>query len=313
MVGNKMKILNKNILREFKFSIARFISITTLLALGVFILIGLKVTGTDMRSAGNDYYQEHNMADAVIKSNSNINKADQNKLRNLKHIQNIEFTKSTDGIIDGTNTSIRIQETTSKLSKSKISSGRLPNKSNEIALNNKDSQNYHIGDHITLKDKDNKKISKLKNSKYKIVGFITSADYLLKQNLATTSVGTGQIDTYAVVSKSAFKSLSPTTALIKYNNLKGSSYTDSYERQVEKNVSNSEPTIRKIVNERKQEIIDQAYTSIDNKKEIIQKKYGNNADVIINKEKEKVKFETDNLNYQIQSRNDYKSRLQSIW
>ncbi|WP_125568019.1 ABC transporter permease [Companilactobacillus insicii] len=229
-----MKILNKNILREFKFSIARFISITTLLALGVFILIGLKVTGTDMRSAG-----------------------------------------------------------------------RLPNKSNEIALNNKDSQNYHIGDHITLKDKDNKKISKLKNSKYKIVGFITSADYLLKQNLATTSVGTGQIDTYAVVSKSAFKSLSPTTALIKYNNLKGSSYTDSYERQVEKNVSNSEPTIRKIVNERKQEIIDQAYTSIDNKKEIIQKKYGNNADVIINKEKEKVKFETDNLNYQIQSRNDY--------
>jgi len=67
-----LKILNKNILREFKFSIARFISIATLLALGVFILIGLKVTGNDMRQTANSYYTSHKMADAVIKSTSDI-------------------------------------------------------------------------------------------------------------------------------------------------------------------------------------------------------------------------------------------------
>jgi len=42
----------KNILREFKSSFPRFISIAILLALGAFVLIGLKVTGSDMRATG---------------------------------------------------------------------------------------------------------------------------------------------------------------------------------------------------------------------------------------------------------------------
>ncbi|GAF36082.1 hypothetical protein [Lentilactobacillus farraginis] len=58
------KALRKNIFREFRFSFARFISITMLLALGVFVLIGLKVTGPDMRTTGNNYYTAHKMADA---------------------------------------------------------------------------------------------------------------------------------------------------------------------------------------------------------------------------------------------------------
>lgn len=300
-----MKILNKNILREFKFSIARFLSITVLLALGVFILIGLKVTGNDMRMTGNNYYQSHKMADAVVKSNSTINKSDQNKLKKLKHVGTIEFTKSTDGIISGTKTSIRVQARTKKLSLYNVSSGRLPTRSNEIAINKRDKGKYQIGDYIILNNKNNKKISGLKQSRYKIVGFVTSSDYLLKQNLATTTVGTGQIDTYAVVAKSAFSSDSPTTALIHYNNLNGSSYSNQYEKQVEKNVSQSEPTIKKIVSARKKSIVNAAFTKIDTQTPVIKKKYGEQSTLLINKEKQQVVSKADSLSYQIQSRNDY--------
>lgn len=305
MVGNNMKTLNKNIFREFKFSIARFVSITTLLSLGVFILIGLKVTGNDMRSTASHYYESHKMADAVVKSNADISVSNQKKLKNLDHVKTIEFTKSLDGLIAGSNTSIRVQAKTSQLSTYQVTSGKLPKRSNEIALSKTEHGKYKIGDYISLKNKSNKNISGFKNSKYKIVGFVTSSDYLLKQNLGTTSVGTGQIDTYAVVSKSAFTSDTPTTALINYDNLKGSSYSDRYEKQVEQNVANSESKIQKLVENRKQKIIDKSYTKIDTQLPILQKMYGDKATLIITKEKTRVSTKTNALKYQIQSRNDY--------
>ncbi|WP_125588838.1 ABC transporter permease [Companilactobacillus jidongensis] len=300
-----MKILNKNIFREFKFSIARFVSITTLLALGVFILIGLKVTGNDMRVTANNYYESHKMADAIIKSNSNISISDQTKLKKLKHIKTIEFTKSIDGLIANTDTGIRIQEKTSKLSTYQVTSGQLPLKADEIALSVSEHGKYKIGDYIKLKNKNNKKISELNKSKYRIVGFVTSSDYLLKQNLGVTSVGTGQINTYAVVAKSAFISDTPTTALISYDNVKGSSYSNGYEKKVEQNVVNSESRIQQIVKIRKEKIINASYAKIDAQLPILQKTYGDNASLMITKEKTQVNTKVDALTYQIQSRNDY--------
>ncbi|WP_156768916.1 hypothetical protein [Staphylococcus carnosus] len=66
---------------------------------------------------------------------------------------------------------------TSKLSIFKAEDGRLPNKSNEIALSTQDKGKYKIGQYINLENsKGDKEIDGLKNHKYKIVGFVTSSD-----------------------------------------------------------------------------------------------------------------------------------------
>ncbi|GEP19419.1 hypothetical protein [Pediococcus argentinicus] len=44
------KILNKNISREFSHSIGRFLALVALISLAVFVLVGLKVTGPDMKT-----------------------------------------------------------------------------------------------------------------------------------------------------------------------------------------------------------------------------------------------------------------------
>ena len=300
-----MKILNKNILREFKFSIARFISIVILLALGVFILIGLKVTGNDMRQTTSSYYSSHKMADAVIKSTSDISKSDQTKIKNFDHIKTIEFSNSTDGLISNNNQSIRIQAKTTKLSISKPVSGRLPKKNNEIALSSRAKGKYKLGDYITIKNKNHKKLSTLKYSKLKVVGFVTSADYLLKQNFGATTVGTGQIDTYGVVNKTAFQSNTPSLALISYDNLKGTSYSDNYTKQVEKNVSNTESQVRTMSQNRQQAIITKFNNQIVKETPALSKLYGNNTNKIIKAEKAKVSKKASALTYTIQSRNDY--------
>lgn len=235
------KALRKNIFREFRFSFARFISITMLLALGVFVLIGLKVTGPDMRTTGNNYYTAHKMADAMITSNTGITKADQNYMRKLPHIKTIEFGTRKDAVIKGTDKSIRLSSNTTKLSTNKVVSGRLPKKSNEVALSNRDKSNYKIGQTIQLvNNKGKANISGLKKTTYKVVGFVTSSDYLKKENLGVTSAGTGQLATFGIVNRRAFSSKQPTVARISYDNVHGNSYSSAYENQVQKNVDNTE-------------------------------------------------------------------------
>ncbi|MFT8529399.1 MAG: FtsX-like permease family protein [Lentilactobacillus diolivorans] len=234
-------ILWRNIFREFRFSFARFISIATLLGLGVFVLIGLKVTGPDMRMTGNNYYTSHKMADAMINSNTGITKADQSYMRTLPHIKKIEFGTTKDAIIKGSDKSIRIGSKTNQLSINKVVTGRLPKSNNEIALSNHEKSKYKVGQTLRLvNNKGNANISGLRYTSYKIVGFVTSSDYLMKENLGATSAGTGQLSTFGIVNKSAFTSSRPTIARISYNNVHGKSYTNQYEKQVQSNVDNVE-------------------------------------------------------------------------
>ena len=59
-------ILNLNIWREIKDSKGRFFSIMGLIALAVFVFVGLKVTSPDMRNAVRKDYVQQNLADAKI-------------------------------------------------------------------------------------------------------------------------------------------------------------------------------------------------------------------------------------------------------
>ena len=239
------KTLWENIRREFKFSIARFISVTTLIALGVFVLIGLKSTGPDMRKTANSYYEQQNMADAVITSNSDISKADQNYFKTLAHIKKIEFSTYQDAVIKHTNKTVRLNSKATSLSTSKVVKGRLPRSDHEIALSKQEMSKYQIGDTISfVNNKGQSQISGLNHTSYKIVGFVTSPDYLKKTNMGQTEAGDGQIATYGVLSKSAFTVTTPKLVKISYNNVTGNSYSNGYEQKVQKNVDAAFDQIR---------------------------------------------------------------------
>lgn len=115
-----MNKLNKTILREFKSSFPRFISITILLALGAFILIGLKVTGNDMRLTGDQYFQDHHMAHAQVTSPIGFSKDDKHHINNMDYVAKTEYSISKDARIANSNKAIRLNENTSKLSTYKV-------------------------------------------------------------------------------------------------------------------------------------------------------------------------------------------------
>ena len=62
-----------------------------------------------------------------------------------------------------------------------------------------------------------------------------------KRDLGMTDVGKGQIDTFAVLDKSGFSDTTPNVAKIAYDNLKGASYSDKFEKQLQKDVDQNIP------------------------------------------------------------------------
>lgn len=62
----------KSIRKSITHSMGRFISIMLLMALGSFALVGLTVTGPDMRTTGTTYFKELNSADLTILSDYGI-------------------------------------------------------------------------------------------------------------------------------------------------------------------------------------------------------------------------------------------------
>ncbi|MFQ7236156.1 MAG: ABC transporter permease, partial [Enterococcus hulanensis] len=71
------KKLWKDIFKSIAKSKGRFVSIMGLMLLGSFALVGLKVTGPDMRATGEDYSAKLNVADVTVIGGLGIDKSDE--------------------------------------------------------------------------------------------------------------------------------------------------------------------------------------------------------------------------------------------
>lgn len=224
-----MKLLNKNIMREFKSSLPRFISISALLTLAIFVLVGLNATGPDMRDTAQKAYTTENLADAIVTSPIYFDKTDQIQIKSLSNTKNIVFGNTTDAIIKNSKKVIRIQNNPHILSKMTITKGHKAKNADQIVLSSNLANNYKIGNKINLvTDKTNTATNLMKHS-YKIVGFATSTEFIKKDNIGTTNLGNGQLAGFAYVTKSAFTNTMPNIAKISFIKTKGKAYSKEYE------------------------------------------------------------------------------------
>ncbi|WP_334329968.1 FtsX-like permease family protein [Companilactobacillus sp. HBUAS59699] len=224
-----MKTLNKNIAREFKMSLARYISVSALIMLGVFVLIGLNVTGPNMRKTAQTAYTTEHLADAKVSSTVALDKKDQSTIRNLSGIKTVEFGYTTDALIKNTKNAIRIQSNPQSLSKMTITNGHKATNASQIVLSNKLRGKYHLGESITLEAGKSGSNIGLEHKKFKIVGFATSTEYLKKDKIGSTSLGSGTLYGFAYTTKNAFSSNNPNVARLSFTNPKGAAYSSSYE------------------------------------------------------------------------------------
>ena len=219
----------KDALSSLNQSWGRFIGITLLMAVSAFTFIGLKMAGPDMKNTAQTYYQEVNLADLTVSSNYGLDKNDTQTIKNQAKKATLDFGYLQDATINNSKTSLRVLSESKNISTSQLISGNFPKKDNQIAISYLLRNKYHIGEWITLNEHSN-----LKNSRFKIVGFIRPSEYTDKSNLGQTNVGTGQLSGVAIVKKSAFKAQSYSIARIRFNKTKElDPYSSTYQKFID--------------------------------------------------------------------------------
>ncbi|MDR2832632.1 MAG: FtsX-like permease family protein, partial [Streptococcaceae bacterium] len=214
--------LNKDINRSISKSLGRFISIFVLMVLGVFAFVGLKVSGPNMRMTAERFYNTHHLAHLTVTSTVGLDKSDQEIIQSALGISNVEFGYFQDVLIKDTKTSVRLFSPPQNVSTYELKNGKLPENTNEIALDFLKEDTYKIGDQITFE----KNGEILKNHSFTITGFVKSSEFVDKNSLGATTIGTGQLNSYAVVSKEVFHSDVYMIARILYTDLKNVSLFD---------------------------------------------------------------------------------------
>ena len=201
----KKKALNRDIRKSFSKSKGRFISIACLIALGSFALVGLQVTGPDMRKTSSDYLQQYHAADLTVIGSMGIDSENAAEISSLEGIRNIEYGYLKDVVIEGTSESCRIFSKGTDISNYEVVSGRLPEAADEIALADADKGDYQIGDTISFEEKEDASGNTvLKRNTFTITGFVHSSEIISCVNQGQSTAGSGELNCYAVVTEDAF-------------------------------------------------------------------------------------------------------------
>ncbi|WP_368887119.1 hypothetical protein [Limosilactobacillus fermentum] len=218
------KILYKDAWQSIGRSPGRFIALVLLMLLGTFSFVGLKITGPDMRQTGLNYFNQTHLADMTVTSTYGLNQADQAR------VKTVNYGYFTDAKIKGITNGIRVFSNSGSLSQYKVVAGRLAKTDTEIALNNTLKGTYHLGETITLQDG-----TGLAKTKFKVVGFGKSAEFINHNDFGQTSVGTGQLSGFGVTTKRAFSLTEYNLARISYRDTaKLNAYSNAYTKLMNK-------------------------------------------------------------------------------
>ena len=205
MARTKKRMLWRDILATFKKSRGRFLSIACLIALGSFALVGLKVAGPDMRKTSASYFASYDMADLAVIGGMGIDADDAADIEQASGIREVEYGYLKDVTIAGTNDAVRVESAPDHVSQFEVVDGRMPAAEDEIAVDSFMAERYPVGSTIEFSEKEDASGSKtLKRETFTVVGHVSSMDIIANVNKGKTTVGTGDLSGYAVVSPDVF-------------------------------------------------------------------------------------------------------------
>ena len=274
----KKRILWKDIYHSITSSRGRFLAIFCLMLLGVFAFVGLKVTGPDMRSTAENFFSKNQLADLSIVSTYGLDESDQQLIESANQLDTAEYGYLKDVVIKDTNDSIRFFSAPDSLSQYEIVDGNMPKNDDEIALDYLYEGDYEIGDTITFTEEENAEGNTvLKQHHFTIVGFVKSSELVDKNTIGQTTVGTGELNGYAVVMESVFDSDVYMIARLSFSDTKGlDAYSDEYNELAQehkddlKEIFQNQPEQRlATIKEEKQAEIDDGWAEINEAKQQI--------------------------------------------
>ena len=232
------KLLKETIVCMVKTS-KRFISILVIVLLGVGFFAGIRAVAPDMKNTLDNYYEKTNMYDIFITSNYGIR---DEVVETLEEKYNVETGYSFDAITtkkEDYATKIISYNKEDKINTPKLIKGKMPEKVDEVVVDNDFRSEIKIGDKITIDS------NLINNKTVTVTGYVESPLYISTER-DSTNLLSGTIDYYLYMNETNIISPVKTTA---YINL--AAEESRFSKKYEDTVKKAKTDIRKTLQEEK--------------------------------------------------------------
>ncbi|GFZ29709.1 membrane protein [Clostridium zeae] len=206
------KTFFKNLFRDIRKTLSRFLSIVIIIAVGVSFYAGVRATSPDMKTSADSYFSSNNLMDFKLISTLGLTKDDLEEVKKQKSVTAAEGSYSLDAVIVKEDHSLVLNinalPSESGINSIKLVEGRRPNNNTEAIAEDRflKENNLKIGDKIKLQSGNDTNIEdKLNNIEFEIVGSAKSPMYASGQR-QLSSVGNGSVRGFLYILPEVFKS-----------------------------------------------------------------------------------------------------------
>ncbi|MDS0524850.1 FtsX-like permease family protein [Clostridium sp. SHJSY1] len=218
------KTFFKNLFRDIKKTLSRFLSIVIIIAVGVSFYAGVRATSPDMKKSGDVYFNDYNLMEYKLISTLGLTEEDVKEISNLDGVEEAKGSYSLDAVVQENEKSVVLNINSlpdeDGINKLSLVDGRMPKNSNEAIVEAKFLKEYklNIGDTIELQSGTDKNIGdNLNNNKFTIVGTANSPLYISEQR-QLSAIGNGNVRGFVYILSEVFKSEVYTEIYLKTNN-----------------------------------------------------------------------------------------------
>ena len=256
------------ITRTIKGSLARFLAIAGIVALGCGFFAGLKMASPDMQEAAHTFYANQHLYDLRVISTLGLSEKDVSALASVEGVEAVMPSRTVDvmATLTSSQSTARVSSfRPGELNQPIVVQGRLPQGPYECVMSAdpKKRADISLGQQIELPDTSNG--VHLKGGSYTVVGFVNAPTYPYVSNFGTTSLGNGIVQQFVYVTEDAFADDDPYTEVYltvqgatRYKS--GSSAYQSAVDSVAERITQMNPSLAAL---RLQELKDDAQAQLD--------------------------------------------------
>ena len=228
--------MGKTTLREIRQSLGRYFAIMAIVALGVGLFSGLKVTRDVMVSSAQLYFDQTSFYDVELISTVGFETDAARQLSRREGVLDAQGSVSTDALLvdeSGNENALQVMQLLDEQNQPVLVSGRLPQSAQECVVDALAFGEDSIGATLTLSDNNDDDTDEMFAQKtFRIVGRGNSPVYANYER-GTTSLGNGTIDGFMLVLRDAFDCDYDTEIYVKLNTFGAQIYTDGYDNQID--------------------------------------------------------------------------------
>ena len=197
-----MKPLTKNLWRNIRDSLGRFIAIVIIIMLGVLLFVGVKAPGPALKDSLNTTVKADHLADSQLLATTGVSKAQVKAAESVSGVQAeaVKFKYVIGGRASDVVALYGYQKGTT-INRLHLTSGQLPTQANQIVLDTAAKKSgYQLGQTYTFTGG-----SKLARRTFKISGFADSPAYIEDTSRGSANIGDGTVRYFAYIPASQMK------------------------------------------------------------------------------------------------------------